>query len=127
GQLVRTSQSIDPSSRTLLVEIDVDNRTGQLLPGSYVQAHFVLSESRPTMRLPANALLFRTDGAPIAPADPDGRVHLQNVSIQRDLGPELEVASGLTGDEQIIINPPDSIADGQHVHIVTAASASQSK
>ncbi len=127
GKVVRTSQSIEASSRTLLVEIDVDNRTGELLPGSYVQAHFLLSESRPTVRLPANALLFRTDGAQVATVDRDSRVHLQSVSIQRDLGVELELASGLTGEEQVVINPPDSIADGQEVRIVSALAAGQAK
>jgi RND family efflux transporter MFP subunit len=127
GKVVRTSQSIEASSRTLLVEIDVDNRTGELLPGSYVQAHFLLSESRPTVRLPANALLFRTDGAQVATVDRDGRVHLQSVSIQRDLGVELELASGLTGEEQVVVNPPDSIADGQQVRVVSALAAGQTK
>jgi hypothetical protein len=105
----------------------VDNRTGELLPGSYVQAHFLLSESRRTVRLPANALLFRSDGAQVATVDHDGRVHLQSVSIQRDLGAELELASGLTGEEQVVVNPPDSIADGQEVRIVSALAAGQAK
>ena len=127
GKVVRTSQSIEASSRTLLVEIDVDNRTGELLPGSYVQAHFLLSESRRTVRLPANALLFRADGAQVATVDHDNRVHLQSVSIQRDLGVELELASGLTGEEQVVVNPPDSIADGQQVRVVSALAAGQTK
>jgi RND family efflux transporter MFP subunit len=127
GKVVRTSQSIEATSRTLLVEIDVDNRSGELLPGSYVQAHFTLAERQHTVRLPVNALLFRTDGAQVATVDHDGRVHLQNVSIQRDLGTELEVASGLASDEQVIVNPPDSIAEGQHVRIVQAARADGSK
>jgi hypothetical protein len=79
------------------------------------------------VRLPVNALLFRADGAQVATVDHDGRVHLQNVSIQRDLGTELEVASGLASDEQVIVNPPDSIAEGQHVRIVQTARADGSK
>jgi RND family efflux transporter MFP subunit len=121
GTLVRSSQAIDPASRTLLVEIDVDNPKGELLPGSYVQAHLKLAASQATMRVPVNALLFRSEGAEVATVDHDGKVRLQKVLIQRDLGTELEVASGLGGDEQVIVNPPDSITQGQTVRVVSQA------
>jgi RND family efflux transporter MFP subunit len=119
GTLVRSSESIDQASRTLLVEIDVENPSGELLPGSYVQAHLKLAASQATVRVPVNALLFRSEGAQVATVDHDNKVRLQKVNIQRDLGTELEVASGLSGDEQVIVNPPDSIAEGQTVRIVT--------
>lgn len=117
GTLARTAKSIDPASRTLLVEIDVDNKTGELLPGSYVQAHFTLPERRTTVRVPVTTLLFRAAGAQIALVDHEQKVRLRPVAIERDLGTEMEVAAGLTGDEQIIDNPPDSIAEGQQVRI----------
>jgi RND family efflux transporter MFP subunit len=121
GTLVRSSQSIDQASRTLLVEIDVDNPSGELLPGSYVQAHLKLAASQATVRVPVNALLFRSAGAEVATVDHENKVRLQKVLIQRDLGTELEVASGLDGDEQVIVNPPDSIAEGQAVRVVTGS------
>ena len=121
GTLVRSSQSIDQASRTLLVEIDVDNPAGELLPGSYVQAHLKLAASQAIVRVPVNALLFRSEGAQVATVDRDNKVRLQKVNIQRDLGTELEVASGLSGDEQVVVNPPDSIAEGQTVRVVTSS------
>ncbi len=123
GTLVRSSESIDQASRTLLVEIDVDNPSGELLPGSYVQAHLKLAASQATVRVPVNALLFRSQGAQVATVDRDNKVRLQKVNIQRDLGTELEVASGLSGDEQVVVNPPDSIAEGQTVRVVTSSPA----
>jgi RND family efflux transporter MFP subunit len=123
GTLVRSSQAIDTASRTLLVEIDVDNPSGELLPGSYVQAHLKLATSQATVRVPVNALLFRSEGAQVAIVDRDNKVRLRTVLIQRDLGTELEVASGLAGDEQVIVNPPDSIAEGQTVRVVTPQSS----
>lgn len=120
GTLVRTAQAIDPASRTLLIEIDVDNPTGELLPGSYLQAHLKLAAHQATVRVPVNALLFRSAGAEVATVDRDSRVRLRAVAIQRDLGTELEVASGLTGEERVIVNPPDSIAEGQTVRVVTS-------
>jgi RND family efflux transporter MFP subunit len=120
GTLVRTAQAIDPASRTLLIEIDVDNPTGELLPGSYLQAHLKLAARQATVRVPVNTLLFRSAGAEVATVDRDSRVRLRAVVIQRDLGTELEVASGLTGEERVIVNPPDSIADGQTVRVVTS-------
>ena len=75
------------------------------------------------MRVPVNALLFRSEGAQVATVDRDNKVRLQKVNIQRDLGTELEVASGLSGDEQVIVNPPDSIAEGQTVRVVTPQSS----
>jgi len=123
GTLVRSSQAIDTASRTLLVEIDVDNPSGELLPGSYVQAHLKLATSQATVRVPVNALLFRSEGAQVAIVDGENKVRLRMVLIQRDLGTELEVASGLAGDEQVIVNPPDSIAEGQTVRVVTPQSS----
>lgn len=125
GTLARTAKSIDQASRTLLVEIDVDNKTGELLPGSYVQAHFTLPERHATVRLPVTTLLFRAAGAQIAVVDQEQKVRLRPVAIERDLGTEMEVAAGLNGDEKIIDNPPDSIAEGQQVRITTEKKAQQ--
>jgi RND family efflux transporter MFP subunit len=127
GRIARTAGAIDLASRTLLVEIEVQNQKGELLTGSYVQAHFKIAARTATVRVPVNTLLFRGEGTQVATVDAQSRVHLQNVTIQRDLGTELEIASGLTGNEQIIVNPSDSIDNGQTVRVTASAKAKAEK
>jgi RND family efflux transporter MFP subunit len=117
GTLARTAQSIDVASRTLLTEIDVENPKAELLPGSYAEVHLKLPTSASTLKLPVNAVMFRTEGVRVAVVEPDGRVALRPVTLGRDFGSSVEVVSGITGDEQIVANPPDSIEDGQTVRI----------
>jgi RND family efflux transporter MFP subunit len=117
GTLARTSQSIDVASRTLLTEIDVENPKGELLPGSYTEVHLKLDSATSTFKLPVNAVIFRTEGVLVALVRPDGHVALQPVTLGRDYGNTLEVVSGLSGGEQIIVNAPDSIETGQTVRI----------
>jgi RND family efflux transporter MFP subunit len=117
GTLARTSQSIEVASRTLLTEIDVDNPKGELLPGSYAEVHLKLPTEASTFKLPVNAIMFGTDGVRAAIVGADGVVKLQPITLGRDYGNSLEVVAGLTGDEQIVLNPPDSLESGQQVRI----------
>jgi RND family efflux transporter MFP subunit len=121
GTLARTAESIDVASRTLLTEIDVENPKGELLPGSYAEVHLKLPTGASTFKLPVNAVIFRTEGVRVALVDGNGRVRLQPVALGRDYGNSVEVVSGLNGDEQIIVNAPDSIENGQVVRVAGAA------
>jgi RND family efflux transporter MFP subunit len=118
GTVARTSGAVDPQQRTMLVEVDVDNRNGDLLPGAYAQVHFALSSQAAPLTLPGNAFLFRPDGVKVATVDAQQRVKLINVALGTDYGTRVAVASGLKGDEQVIVNPQDSIVDGAAVRIV---------
>src|SRR6476661_4142161 len=113
GTLARTAQSIDVASRTLLTEIDVENPKHELLPGSYAEVHLKLPGETATFKLPVNAIIFRTEGVRVAVVGADGKVALQPVTLGRDYGNSLEVVSGITGGEQIIVNAPDAIEAGQ--------------
>ena len=117
GTLVRTAQAIDVSSRTLLTEIDVENPKGELLPGSYAEVHLKLPGEATTFKLPINAIIFGTEGVRIALVGADGKVQLQPVTLGRDYGNSVEVVSGLSGSERVIINAPDSIEAGQAVQV----------
>jgi RND family efflux transporter MFP subunit len=119
GKLVRTSRSIDPTARTLNVEVDVDNSKGELLPGAYTEVHLKLKEDIPTMTIPVSALLFRKEGLRVAVARDDNTAELQSVTLGRDFGDFAEITTGLTGQERIIANPPDSIIDGERLNIQT--------
>jgi RND family efflux transporter MFP subunit len=119
GKLVRTSRSIDPTARTLNVEVDVDNSKGELLPGAYAEVHLKLKEGVPTMTIPVSALLFRQEGLKVAVAKSNNTAQLETVSLGRDFGDYAEITTGLTGQERIIANPPDSIIDGERLNIQT--------
>jgi RND family efflux transporter MFP subunit len=112
---VRTSNALDPSARTLQVELDLDNRNGDLLPGAYVEVHFKLPASAKTLRLPANTFLFRAAGLQVATVDGTGHVKMKNILMGRDLDTTIEVLKGLDPTDQVIVNPPDSILDGEAV------------
>ena len=128
GKLVRTSRSIDPTARTLNVEVDVDNSKGELLPGAYTEVHLRLKNSISTMTIPVSALLFRREGLLVAVAKADNTAGLQPITLGRDFGDFVEITTGLTGQERIISNPPDSIIDGERLSVQTekqAATAAQ--
>lgn len=116
GTLVRTANAIDQSTRTLLVEIDVNNPTGQLLSGSYAEVHLKLPSYSSSFLLPVNALLFRSEGLRVATVN-DNTIALTPITIGRDYGDTVEVISGLKGDENIVVNPPDSLVAGEKVRI----------
>ncbi len=117
GKIVRTSKAIDPTSRTLLVEVDVDNRKGELVPGAYAQVHFKLDNAEPTLIIPVPALIFRSQGLQVAKAV-DGKAKLVPITIGRDDGRVVEVTEGLQADDEVIQNPPDSVIDGEVVNVV---------
>lgn len=117
GRVARNSNSIDMASRTLNVEVDVENPQGKLLPGAYVFVHFKLPHQHASLSVPANALLFRSEGLQVAEVR-DGHVHLQPIAIAKDNGATLEIATGLQPNDDIILDPADSIAEGQPVHVV---------
>ena len=117
GQVVRTADAINVTTRTLLVEIDVDNPTNTLLTGSYAEVHLAVPTQSSTFLLPVNTLLFRTEGLRVGIVK-DGKVALTAVTPGHDFGEEMEIVSGLKGDDQVIINPPDSIVAGQEVRVV---------
>ena len=119
GKLVRTSEDINVTTRTLLIEIDVDNPTGTLLTGSYAEVHLAVPTQASTFLLPVNALLFRSEGLRVGIVK-DGKVALTAVTPGHDFGNQIEIVAGLKADDQVIINPPDSIVSGQQVQIVQA-------
>ena len=117
GQVVRTAESIDLATRTLLSEVDVPNKTGLLLPGGYAQVHLEVRVEGQRLQVPVNALLFRSEGLRAVTVDADHRVHLQPLAIGRDFGTSLEVLTGLEVGDWIVLNPPDSIENGMEVHV----------
>jgi RND family efflux transporter MFP subunit len=124
GKLVRTANSIDPATRTLLAEISVDNPTGTLLSGAYAEVHLKLPTAVSSYLLPVDTLMFRSEGLRIAVVNQDQHAELRPVSIGRDFGSAVEVTSGLTGSEKVVVNPPDSLLSGQSVRIVQGTEGS---
>jgi RND family efflux transporter MFP subunit len=117
GEVARTSGVIDPSTRTLLTEIDVPNHNGRLLPGGFAQVHLNAGRDVPRLQAPINTLLFRGEGVRAAVVDAGNRVHLRTVTIGRDFGSAVEILQGLTVDDWLVLNPADSIEDGQAVNV----------
>jgi len=118
-----TAHALDAVSRTLQVELQIDNSAGELLPGSYVQATFTLAASSSTLRVPANTVIFRGRNLQVATLDDKGRVKLRTISEGRDFGAEIEVLGGLSSDDTLIISPPDSLIDGMQVRVQPPAGA----
>ena len=116
-----TSHAIDQKSRTLLVELIADNKDGALSPGAFARVHFEIPPDPNAVRLPASALLFRDNALDVATVGLDNRIALKKVRIARDLGTEVEIIGGLSQDERIVANPPDSIGDGEEVRVMEAA------
>ena len=121
GTLVRTAEAIDPASRTLLVEIDVDNRAGELLPGSLAEVHFKSPVSNPTFIIPAAALIFRKDGLRVGTVVDGSVAHLVPVIIGEDDGAIVQIVSGLSPSDRVIQDPPDSLIEGEKLQVVTPA------
>jgi RND family efflux transporter MFP subunit len=118
GTLVRTSDAIDPASRTLLVEIDVDNRDGDLMPGSLAQVHFKTPAAGPVFIVPAAALIFRKNGLQLATVVNGNTAHLVDVIMGQDDGATAQIVTGLKAGDQVIQDPPDSLIDGEKVTVV---------
>jgi RND family efflux transporter MFP subunit len=114
---VRTSNALDPSARTLQVELQLDNRESQLFPGSYTEVHFKLPSNTETLRLPANTILFRADGLQVAVVQSEGTIKIKKVVQGRDFGKTVEILTGLDPSDAVVVNPPDSIEDGMPVRM----------
>jgi RND family efflux transporter MFP subunit len=116
GTIARNSNAIDQSTRTLNVEVDVENPKGELLPGAYVFVHFKVPEHATGLMIPSNALLFRSEGLQVGVVR-NGHVQMVRVKISKDAGATVEIASGLTPNDPVILDPSDSLASGQEVQI----------
>jgi RND family efflux transporter MFP subunit len=120
--VVRTAGAIDVNSRTLLIELDVDNAKNEIIAGSYAQVSFHDANPNPILELPSNTLLFRSEGPQVGVVLSDGRVELRNIMVGRDLGQNIEILSGVTTNECVIINPSDSLVTGAHVRLAQPSS-----
>jgi RND family efflux transporter MFP subunit len=123
GRVVRTSNALDPIGRTLQVELELDNAKSEIFPGAYAEVHFKIPAGAETLRLPANTVLFRSAGLQVATLDSQQRVTLKSIIQGRDFGNTIEVLSGLTPNEVVVLNPPDSITDGVQVRIAPPPAA----
>ena len=123
GTLVRTSDAIDPTSRTLLVEVDVDNHGGELMPGALAQVHFKAPQGTPTFIVPAAALIFRREGLQLGTLVHGNVAHLVHVVVGEDDGANVQIVSGLTANDKVIQDPPDSLIEGEIVMPVSAGQA----
>jgi RND family efflux transporter MFP subunit len=119
GRLVRTSNAVDPATRTLLAEVDVKNPSGELLPGSYTEVHLHTSSSVPAWIVPVSALILEPDGLRVGTVDANGIAHLTRVTPGRDFGTTVEILTGLQPGQGVIANPPDSLTDGEKVRVMT--------
>jgi len=117
GKVVRTSNAIDLSTRTLLTEVDVPNASGLLLPGGYAQVHLEVTVKGDRLLVPINSLLFRAEGLRAVVVDSNHKARLQTLTIGRDYGVTLEVMNGLKTGDWIVLNPPDSLNEGQEVRV----------
>jgi RND family efflux transporter MFP subunit len=120
GKLERTSEAINATTRTLLVEVDLDNPGGNLFSGSYAEVHLDVPAQNSTYLLPVSALIFRSDKLQVGVVR-NGTVAITDVTPGHDFGDQIEIVAGLKGDDQVVVNPPDSLISGQQVTIVQAA------
>jgi RND family efflux transporter MFP subunit len=117
GTVARTAEAIDPVTRTLLTEVDVPNKDERLLPGSFGEVHFRTGINAQKVTIPVNAMLFRQEGAQVAVVGSDSKVHLRQITIGHDYGTTLEILGGVELEDRIIVNPADSLEDGQQVNV----------
>ncbi|OYV49758.1 MAG: efflux transporter periplasmic adaptor subunit, partial [Burkholderiales bacterium 21-58-4] len=117
AKLVSTSNGIHVSSRTLTVELQMENKNGEVLPGTYAEVHFIMPSRKNVYMIPASTLLFRKEGLQVATVGPEDRVVLKHIVIGRDLGKVEEIVAGLDASDRIIENPSDSILQGDLVHV----------
>ncbi len=122
GTVARTAGAISPDSRTLLTEIEVDNSRGELLAGSFGQVRFIEARKSPPLTLPGNTLLFRAEGPQVGIVLADGKVELRSVKLGRDFGATVEILGGVSTNDRVMLNPPDSLADGAKVRVAAPAS-----
>jgi RND family efflux transporter MFP subunit len=115
--VARTAEAIDPTTRTLLTEVDVPNKDGRLLPGSFGEVHFAVGSGVNKVTVPVNAMLFRSEGPRVAVIGSDNKVQLRPINIGRDYGATLEILGGVSPSEQVVVNPSDSLEEGQQVKV----------
>jgi RND family efflux transporter MFP subunit len=121
GTVARTASSLDPASRTLLVEVHVPNADGALLPGMYARVDLIGSRSNAPLRIPSDALIVRAEGTEVAVVRDGHTVHLQKIEVGRDYGDSIEVTGGLSEGQTIIANPGDVVREGLEVQPVSVA------
>ncbi len=126
AQTVRTSNALDPTLRTLQVELQLDNTSHEVFPGAYAEVHFKMAGNAESLRLPASTVLFRAAGLQVATVDGTDHIKLKSIVQGRDFGSTIEVLSGIEANDRVVVNPPDSITDGVPVR-VAAPAAEQSK
>jgi RND family efflux transporter MFP subunit len=117
AHVTNTAGAIDPTSRTLLTELEVPNETGELLPGAYAQINLKLQGDTGFVTVPSNVLLFRSEGTAVGIVHPDGKVEIRKVLINRDLGDKLQISQGLSESDQVVLNPSDGLIDGMNAKI----------
>ena len=117
ADVARTAGAISSDSRTMLVELEVDNAKGEILAGSFAQVRFTGAKGTPPLTLPGNALLFRAEGPQVGVVGPDGKVELRSVKLGRDFGQTVEILSGVTPKDRVILNPSDSLSSGLTVRV----------
>ena len=127
GKVTRTAQVIDPSTRTLLTQIDVPNADASLMPGAYVKVHLKMTVAMTRLQIPVNTLLFRAEGLRVAVVDAHDVVQLKPIAIGRDFGTTVEVLQGLSESDWVVVNPSDSLLDKQPVHPQRPAGAAVKK
>ena len=115
GTVARTANALDPTSRTMLVEVQVANADGTLMPGMYTLVDLALPRKDPPMLIPGDTLLVRPDGPQVAVVNPDNRVHFTRLQLGRDYGSQVEVLAGLTEGQLLVVNPSDAIREGVEV------------
>jgi membrane fusion protein, multidrug efflux system len=120
AKIARTAEAIDPNTRTLLTEVDVPNKDGRLLPGSFGEVHFAVGSNVNKVTVPVNAMLFRSEGPRLAVVDANNKIELRPINIGRDYGTSLEILGGVSTEDRIVINPPDSLEQGQQVNLTAA-------
>jgi membrane fusion protein, multidrug efflux system len=122
-----SSQSVDVGSGTTRMQLGFDNSSGELMPGAYANVRMSLVRDGLPLHIPASALIFNQNGLRVATVGPDDKVQFKTVTIARDLGRDIELASGISPDDRIIVAPPDGIADGDQVHVVGSGAATKAK
>ncbi|HXC98681.1 MAG TPA: efflux RND transporter periplasmic adaptor subunit, partial [Verrucomicrobiae bacterium] len=125
--ITRTAGAVDPTTRTLQVELDVPNPNGELFAGSYASVRFNEVPTHNALTIADNAIIFQAEGNQVAVVDSDNKVHLHDVKVGRDFGSYVEVLDGLNPDDRVINNPPDSLSDGQTVQIMQPEGTNSAK
>ncbi|HUR45374.1 MAG TPA: efflux RND transporter periplasmic adaptor subunit [Candidatus Saccharimonadales bacterium] len=123
AKVVRTAGAMNPETRTLLTELEVDNTTGEILAGSYAELKLTDTRTDVPLTVPSNTLLFRSEGAFVGVVSQDNKIDLRSVTLGRDFGKRVEVLSGIEAKDRLVLNPPDSIVSGMAVRIAEEAQA----